>query len=411
MRDILVVVFLVAAIYYSLRIPWTGVLSLAILTYMNPHRYAWGFSTTLPVFQLVFISTVLGMVINPGSRRPFPWTWETGMFLLLLTWFTVTTYIVIPDYPWAAETQWLKVMKIYVSIFPTFFLIRTREQLKWTIITIAISFGLIGIKGGLFALRSGFNYRVWGPSFTFYEGNNEIALALNIILPLSLLCRKLVNKLYFKRFFLVIFIFSIFAIISTHSRGGLVTLIVTLGAMMFVANKKWLFISIPLVIIAYFLALSVLPEEWTSRMQTIETYDEDASVQGRFEAWNYAMKRAIEDPLTGGGFETFKGENHDAHSAYFEILGEHGYVGFFLWLGLTLGTVLGLQKKILISQRFESLAWVKDYARALQLSVFAYLVGSAFLGTAYWDILYHLIGLSVILKIFMYEGAAQKIHN
>nr|MDA3790470.1 putative O-glycosylation ligase, exosortase A system-associated [Desulfobacula sp.] len=249
------------------------------------------------------------------------------------------------------------------------------------------------------------------PSRSFYEGNNEIALALNMILPLSLFCRKLVSNTYLKYFFLLMFIFSIFSIISTHSRGGLVTLFATMGAMMLTGRKRMLFISVPFIMIAISLGQAYLPEEWTVRMQTIETYEEDASVQGRFMAWEYAMNRAARDPLTGGGFETFRGLAHDAHSAYFEILGEHGYIALFLWLSLTIGTMLSLQRRISIAKQFENLLWVKDYASAIQLSIFAYFIGSAFLGTAYWDILYHLIGLSVILRLIMYESIAQQILN
>ena len=407
----MVLAFVLGSVYYSIRIPWIGVLSLALLSYLNPHRYAWGFMVNFPVYQVVFLSTVFGLLMNPNARRPFPLTWETIMFILLLTWFTLTTYVAEPDFPIAAQDQWLKVMKIYISIFPTFLLIRNRTHFKWLIIIITVSFGLIGMKGGLFALSSGFNYRVWGPAKSFYAGNNEIALALNMILPLCLLCRKYTENVYLKWFFLAMFILSMCSIISTHSRGGLVTLVAVLGAMMAIGNKKWLFISIPIVAAGVLLGPSFLPDHWTERMQTIETYEEDASVQGRFEAWNHAIERAQQDPLTGGGFETFRSLAHDAHSAYFELLGEHGYIALALWFCLTVGTIISLQMKKYHARRAQSTMWIKDYASGIQLSIFAYFVGSAFLGTAYWDILYQLVGLSVVLKYILFRELSQASTN
>lgn len=409
MRDLLVVALLVLSVWGALTRPWLGVLALALFAYLNPHRYAWGFSTTLPVYQLIFISTIVGMFLHPDSRRPFPWYRETILFFLLLIWFTFTTYLFTPDYSFAAETQWMKVMKIYIGIFPTFFLIRTRQQLFWLIVVISASFGFIGLKGGLFALKTGFNYRVWGPSKTFYEGNNEIALALNMMLPLYLLCRKEFKNKHIKLLFMAMFIFSIFAVISTHSRGGLITLVVIVGMILFLGKKKGLVLIIPLILLVVSFGKSYLPDEWTSRMETIETYDEDASFQGRVEAWNYAIERASINPLSGGGFETFMGENHDAHSAYFEILGEHGYIALFLWLNLLFGTMIALQLIIQRSRFVKNLSWMPDYARALQLSLLAYATGSLALGTAYWDIFYHLISLCVLLKIFFYQAYAMQV--
>ena len=42
-------------------------------------------------------------------------------------------------------------------------LINTREKLYYLIITIAGSFGLIAVKGGIWAIMTGFSNRVYGP--------------------------------------------------------------------------------------------------------------------------------------------------------------------------------------------------------------------------------------------------------
>ena len=59
---------------------------------------------------------------------------------------------------------------------------------------------------------------------------------------------------------------------------------------------------------------------------------------GRINAWHTAFNLA-KDRVTGGGFDTFQGptfrkyapepENvHAAHSIYFQVLGDHGFIGF-----------------------------------------------------------------------------------
>jgi putative inorganic carbon (HCO3(-)) transporter len=398
MRDLIVIVFTVGCAFYGFIRPWMGVLALAVFAYLNPHRYAWGFSLNMPVYFIVFIATIAGIILNGEDRQPFPWTRETKLFVILLAWFTLTTFWE-PDFPGAAREQWVKVMKIYIGIFPTFWMINSREKLRWLIIVIALSFGVIGLKGGIFAFASGFSYRVYGPNNTFYGGNNEIALALNMVLPLIILSAKETESTNAKIFFYVIFIFSICSIISSWSRGGLLTLCVVLSAMVILSKKKWL--SVPLLLMALFFALPNLPEQWFSRMQTIDSYQEDASVQGRFQAWHYAEDRAFENPLRGGGFETFRNIPHDAHSAYFEILGEHGFIALALWLSLLFGTMIALERiRRQVSIR-DDVVWMKDYARAIQISLLGYGVGGAFLGVAYWDIFYHLVGLCVLLKVML----------
>lgn len=397
MRDLVVLAFTLGSAFLGLTRPWMGALALAILSYLNPHRYAWGFSRTMPVYLIVFLATMVGLLLTK-DRQPFPWTRETKLFFCLLAWFSMTTFL-FPDYPGTAQDQWIKVMKIYVGIFPTFWLINSRDRLRWLVITIACAFGLIGLKGGIFALGTAFQHRVWGPSNTFYGGNNEIAMALNMTLPLILLVAKECRSSLARYFFYAMFFFSVCSVISSWSRGGLVTLVVVLGALILTSRRKWL--AVPLLLIGLAFFIPNMPEEWTGRMETIETYDQDASVQLRFIAWQYAIDRALQSPLTGGGFETFLNTRVDAHSAYFEILGEHGFVALLLWLSLLFGTLLALQRLRKRALRVEGLDWLPDYARAVQIALLAYATGGAFLGTAYWDYFYHLVALCVIMKVLL----------
>lgn len=413
MRDLLVLAITSASIYLGLFRPWMGVIALALFTFGNPHRYAWGYTRSMPLYFVVFISVVIGMVFNGKDRQAFPWTRETTLFIMLLSWFTLTTYL-SPDIPYAAKDQWIKVMKIYISIFPTFWMINTKDKMKWLIIVLAVSFGFIGFKGGLFAFTHGFSYRVQGPDGTFYAGNNEIGLALNMTLPLILLGAQQFEKKIIKNSFYAVFFFSVCAIISTWSRGALVTLLVVLSAIILSSKKKTrivvLFLAASIVIstLPPGKLKSILPAEWFDRMETIETYEEDASAMGRIDAWNYGFRRANRSPLTGGGFETYRIFGTDAHSAYFEILGEHGYFALILWLSLLFGTMFALERLRFQARYVQNYLWIRDYARAVQLSLLGYAVGGAFLGVAYWDYFYQLVSLCVLMKIFLHRGIAEQ---
>ena len=142
-------------------------------------------------------------------------------------------------------------------------------------------------------------------------------------------------------------------------------------------------------------------------MATIGEYEQDASVQGRFNSWRFAFNLAVHSPFVGGGFNAFTRELffryapepdnfHDAHSIYFQVLGEHGFVGLGLFLSM-LGFcyVTGSRIKRLGRGNVE-LKWAYDLASALQASLVAYSIGGAFLGMAYYDLFYHLVALTAL---------------
>jgi len=146
-----------------------------------------------------------------------------------------------------------------------------------------------------------------------------------------------------------------------------------------------------------------MPQTWHDRMGSIvldNEADYDASVQGRFNAWRMSANLA-NDQVMGGGFDSYTRTNfylyapnpediHDAHSIYFKILGQHGYVGLFLFLGLWFSAWLMAGKTHRMCQGHPQLQWASLLSRMLQISLIAYGSGGLFLGLAYFDLPYHI---------------------
>ncbi len=55
MRDVIITTMVFATLPYIFRNPWYGVLAWSWLSYMNPHRLAWGFAYDMPFAQIVAI--------------------------------------------------------------------------------------------------------------------------------------------------------------------------------------------------------------------------------------------------------------------------------------------------------------------------------------------------------------------
>ena len=405
MRDISVLLFLLFLCGASIWRPWLGVLSLAIFSYLNPHSFAWGFVTSFPAFQILFFIVIIGY-LKSDNKQAIPNDWRITFFVLLWLYFVFTTYFVayVPD---AAKLKLLEVTKIFVPFFFTLTLITSREKLYYLIITIAASIGLVATKGGLFALATGLSYRVYGPPKTQFTGNNEFAVATIIIIPMLILWYRETERKLIKKILLVSIPLCVIASISSWSRGALLALIAT--GLVIIWNSKKKLVLIPLVVVSTIVSIPYLPEKWFARMDTIETYEQDKSALGRLEVWRDGWNHTLEHPFTGSGFDGWRWVSmRDWHSSYVEIFSEHGFLAFAIWISMIIGSVISLTRLPYKTKDYPELnKWVTNYCHMIRASLIAYMVGTAFLGLSYWDILYHLIFIAVLIKKFALEELAE----
>ena len=143
-------------------------------------------------------------------------------------------------------------------------------------------------------------------------------------------------------------------------------------------------------------------------MNTINNYEEDGSAMGRINAWWMAWNLA-RDHFFGGGFDATTVENflryapvahdlHAAHSIYFQILGEHGFVGLGLFLMLWLFTWVSAGRLHKLGTANPETGWLSDLGGMCQVSLVGYAVGGAFLSLAYFDLPYNIMVLVVLGK-------------
>jgi len=399
MRDIAVLLFLIACIGASLRRAWYGVLALAVFSYLSPHTYCWGFMRTIPAYKILIAAVFLSFLNDPDRQR-IPKDWRIPTFFFLWAYFFFTTFFATnPEWAWPKLEE---VSKVYAPFILTLTLINTRKKLFILTCTIAASIGIVAVKGGIWSIFHGFHYRVYGPPFTNYYDNNDFAVATNMAIPLIILWARGTEKRWLRRTLLLAVPICIASSLSSWSRGGLLSLSATLVFLIWNSRRKWL--AVPLLVVGIYLVTPMLPKEWVARMYTIETYQQDSSAQGRLEAWRDGIQWALHHPFTGCGFEGWRYvTQRDWHSSYVEILAEHGFIAFAMWISLLLGTFISLSRLPSLTRHVAELSWVENYAFMLRASLIAYTAGTAFLGLAYSDIFYHIIFLAVLLKQFALE--------
>jgi len=394
MRDYVVLIFLAGCIYAALKKPWLGVLSLAIFSYLNPHAYAWGFVRSLPVYYVLFL-VVAFRTFTAKDKDSIPKDWRITVFILLWIYFAITsTQAYFPDIAW--QRFWF-ITKIYLPFFFTLVLINTRFKLYCLVVTIAASIGIVAVKGGLFAILHGFSARVYGPPATQFEENNAFAVAMLICIPLLLIWQRETRNSLFKKGILLAIPIIYAASLCSWSRGALITM--TVLTLMLILNSKHKLLAIPLVLVGAFLVKDYLPQEWFGRMHTLETYQEDSSAMSRIQAWTDGWNHTLEHPFVGAGFDGWREvTQRDWHSSYVEMFSEHGFIAFGLWLSLIVGTLISMTTLPNKTFQVEGMEWVANYCFMLRASLICYMVGTAFLGLSYWDLLYHLIFIAVLVK-------------
>lgn len=403
MRDIIVTIIIFGTLPFILRRPFFGVMVWTWLGFMNPHRLAWGFAASFPFALTVFSVTAVAYVFSKEPRR-IPVNSLTIVLLLFVVWLFITTNTSL--FPSLAWEQWNKVWRIQLGVLLTLVLINSRERITLLVWTIVVSLGFYGFKGGIWTVMTGGGQRVYGPDGTFISGNNELGLALVMLIPFIWYLTTQTGRRWVRQGLYAGIFFSLIAIIGTHSRGALVGLLI-MGLLFLMKAKNKIF---PLFVAAIFALIlpQVVPQEWFDRMHTIETYQEDESAQNRFRAWGNAHRLA-QERFVGGGFESIAATGGtDAHSIYFEVLGEHGYVGLSIFLTLGFLTWLKVGSIRKRTRNNESERWATELGSMIQTSLAGYATAGAFLGMAYFDFLYVIIAIVIQLDYVTAESALKQ---
>ena len=392
MRDLLFCLAFFGTLPWVLRRPFLGVLLWTWLGLMNPHRYLWGFAAGLPFAQIVFVATVCGLFLSRTSWR-LPWRMELLWLALFALWMACSTWNAL--YPPVAQVQWDKVWRILLGLLLTLLLTNSRERLVALTGVAALSLGFYGVKGGFFTLMGAGRGRVFGPPLSFIADNNDLGLALLMTLPLLWFFAQRGAQRWVRLGSWAAIALTLVAVVGTASRGALVGLLATTAFLLARSRQRLLALCCALLFAAV-LPL-VAPEAWFDRMASITQWEQDGSALGRLESWRNALDIA-NARITGGGYGYLpRVGKHDAHSIYFQVLGEHGWPGLLLFLALLATAWWRAGRVRALVRRQPDQAWAAELATLVQASLVAYLTAGAFLGLAYFDFFYLLVALLVQL--------------
>jgi probable O-glycosylation ligase (exosortase A-associated) len=275
--------------------------------------------------------------------------------------------------------------------------------------------GYYSIKGGLAFLISGGAYRFEGPAGTMIGDNNHLALAFLLSLPLMNYLRLLAARPMVRAVMTGWMVLTVLAVLCTQSRGGFIGLVVLGGAFWWMSGRRLGHLAAVVAIGA--IAAAFASQALVSRLQTIETaHEQDNSFLGRVVSWQVHAIAAFDRPLIGAGpyalqtfpvFAMYRPEHPivdvelkpvAAHSIYFQVLGDHGFIAFGLFLMLIWVAWRNASWVMERAGGEPSRLWMYHLAGMTRLGLMTFAVSGAAVSMAFYDYFLAMIMLTACLR-------------
>lgn len=405
MRDIALALFIFGTIPFIFKRPFIGLLVWSWIGYMNPHRLTYGFAYSFPWVYLIAVVTLISLVVSKENKK-IELSSVSVLLFLFLAWTGITTIFAVEQA--AAWAKWQEFAKILAMVFVTLMLVNDRRRMDWLVWVIVVSLGFYGVKGGIFTALKGGNYHVYGPAASFISDNNDLAQALCMIVPLMRYLQLQASRKFVRVGLGLAMLLTGICILGTYSRGGLIALFAVAIALFMKSRRR---LAVVLVVVALGMtAYHFMPPQWTARMDTLHHAEETDSAQTRMQSWEFASNVALHRPIVGGGFNIYQSIPMWArygpldaipraiHSIYFRVLGEQGFLGLVLFLGLLLASWRSCTYVRKRTRDHPEDRWASDLASMLQVSLLAFIVAGAATTSSYFDLSYQVMAMCVLLK-------------
>ncbi|MDB5791788.1 MAG: O-antigen polymerase protein [Massilia sp.] len=423
MRDLVMLSVLPFMLYFMARRPFIGAGMWIWTALFFPNAWVYGIAGNIR-YNLLFTAVAVLSYLAVKHKPKIHLGALGAMVLLFFLWTTISTILTMapPERSWDIWSRFAKVITLFVFVL---LIIQKKLHVDFFLWCVVLSVGFYGDLEALKYLASGGGHKIEGFSGHVLGDRNELALAFVMTLPI---CYYLLGE-YGQRSRLIwlallgTMALLAVAVIGTQSRGGFVAL-ASFGAYLFIKTERKLPILLLMAVLAIGMSFFV-SEEWMTRMNTLESANEDASFMGRVTAWKLSFILAMQNPLFGGGFkslETFSvwtdlsrhffsyewfytgtalpnpTKARAAHSIYFQVMGEHGFAGLAIFLACLASAFFKAASIARQAKQAVTAPWIRRLATMLQLSIFTYALGGLALSFAYFELFYAIIALLIVLE-------------
>ena len=419
MRSVYILLIYLGFLVLGTAAPFVLGLGYVWVDTFNPQSVSYSLLSSLPVALIMGVACLLGYLAL-DRRAPPPLTLVTVLTLVLAVWITTTClWAVVPEQAWSKWDPAFKVL-VFSAFLPC--IIRSRVQIEALLQVFVFSLAVQFVPFGLKTLMSGGGY---GVALGITSGNaglsegSTLATVCLMLVPIILFLRRHTTllpsrALWVQAMFLVLVALAVATAVGTYERTALVGLVVV-AAYMWLRSRHKLLFGLALLAAGAAIVLGT-SHAWNSRIGTVDNFAQETSALGRLLVWRWTFDFSLAHPF-GGGFNAYvtdvitfpHGEDGEPlvvhglayHSIYFEVLGEHGWPGLFLFLSLFAAGLGALQGVVRRTRRVPELLWCRDLAVALQASILTLAACGAFIGIAFQPTLYYMFAASTCLRQYV----------
>ena len=389
---------------------WSAIVFTAVLLF-SPQAYFPALDSLRPA--------MIPAVIGIGAYIVDRFNYDAPLFMrarelwivgALAVWATLTVpFSIWPGGSLAFLTeQYFKTLAIFWLLSHTAVTMLRLRQTAWCLSLMAIGLAMFTINNyasGVFIDQAANQDRVLGNKGAFTANPNDLALMINIIIPLTMALLLSSERPAIRAALFSMLGLEALTVILTFSRGGFLTL----GAILLVYTWKlrrrvervWIYGILVLAL----LSLPLLPSTYFNRMSTIIHTEADStgSAGERSTDMMIAVRHALSSPITGAGVgmnvlamnEARGGGWRPVHNVFLELTIDLGVPGVivFIWLLLScLKSTVQVQRRAAGAPDRNGLVHL---AEGIQVSLLAFILAAMFHPVSYHPYFYYIAALAL----------------
>jgi len=369
------------------------------------------FVPALRPLRIALLAAVAGITATLGDRvvhgRPLT---VVGKEIVLTAALVVWAVITVPSSYWPGGSVSF-LLDIYFKTVAIFWLLVNVVDTLGRLRTLAWSLTLMGVPLALTALKNFASGAFMDKNrIVGYEGGltanpNDLALMLNLLLPLAVGLLLASRSAMARGLLLTIVLLEATAVIVTFSRGGFLSLAACVGLYLWRLVRRGLTGWVLAAVLVCAGGSILLPSSYLARLATIADIDSDptGSAQARWSDTVAAVRFVIANPLIGAGMgmdtealnevrgATWK-QVHNAYLEYAVDLGLPGLTLFGLLFTSCVRKVRSVRRQAGGGPDSRDLACL---AEGIEIALITFGVGAFFAPVAYQFYFYYLAGLAV----------------
>jgi len=389
-----------------------GLIVFTMLLYFRPNE--WLPIGTFPLVKIVALASLAGLfIVQISEGRPLSLMPRELKLLLALTGLMLVSMAIGLDFAASFDAftnDFLKVLLIFVLMINV---VNTFKRLR-RLVEVTVVCGTLLAFGSLIQFARGQNlgdgFRASGIVGGMFGNPNDLALALNVLLPIAIGLALSRPAIATKLFYWGCAGLLGLAVLVSYSRAGFLTVAIVGVSLMWRLRRRYpAFLALGAA--AALVVVLVAPGSFWARVFTVFDASEDAQAAQSSELRWSLLQRSLEvagfNPqrwLFGVGISNFHIVSvHELaqHNAYLQIFNEVGLPALIVYTMFLFGLIRALGKIARAYERDRTHRHVWMMAVSLRISLIAYAVGSFFAPVAYLWYLYYVAGFSVCLKMLV----------